>query len=343
MGDWRARVRRTAYDAVVVGSGPNGLAAAHTLAAAGRSVLVLEAADTPGGGARSAEVTRPGFRHDVCSAIHPLGVGSPFFRGLGLTAAEVEWIHSPLVVAHPFDDGSAAAISRSVDETARGLGEDGPAWRRLFGPLAADWDALSGDLLGPLLRWPRHPFKMLRFARHGVLSARHLAESMFRTSHARSLLAGLAAHSMLPLGDACTASFGLVLGTTAHALGWPLARGGSQAIVDALLGRLRALGVEVVTGARVDHLDDLPSARRVLLDLTPRQVLAVAGDRLRGRFSHRGLVHWRLAIVGPMDCPWTSTSASAAPLRTDTGYRGEKTNRGDNFKRPRSCYANRID
>ena len=318
MADWRERIGRSAYDAVVVGSGPNGLAAALTIAATGRSVLVLEAADTPGGGARTAELTLPGFRHDVCSSIHPLAVGSPFFRGLALTPAEVEWIHSPLVVAHPLDDGTAGELHRDVAVTARGLGADGPAWQRLFGPLAADWEAMAPDLLSPLLRWPRHPFKMLRFALQAASSARGLAESAFTTPRGRALLAGLAAHSILPLEDAFTASFGLVLGATGHALGWPFPRGGSQAITDALIGRLRARDVEIVTGARVARMEDLPRAEMVLLDVTPRQLLAITGGALRGRYRRRlesyrygpGVFKVDAALDGPI--PWRAEACTRA-------------------------------
>ncbi|HKC25258.1 MAG TPA: NAD(P)/FAD-dependent oxidoreductase, partial [Thermoanaerobaculia bacterium] len=319
MGDWRGRLGRPSYDAVVVGAGPNGLAAAITLSAAGRSVLLLEAAETAGGGVRTAELTLPGFQHDVCSAIHPLCVGSPFFRGLALDpATEVEWIHSPLVLAHPLDDGTAVELDRSVERTAESLGPDGPAWRRLFGRLSAEWDALSTDLLAPLLRAPRHPFGMLRFARHGVVSARRLAESTFATPRARALFAGLAAHSVLPLERAFSASFGLVLGMAGHALGWPLPRGGSQAIADALAGRFAKNGGELVTGARVARLEDLPPARTVLLDVTPRQLLAISGDRLRGRYRRR-LERWRygpgvfkvdVALDGPV--PWTAPACSRA-------------------------------
>jgi phytoene dehydrogenase-like protein len=313
----RGRHSRDAYDAVVVGAGPNGLAAAITLAAAGLSVLVLEASRRPGGGARTEELTLPGFRHDVCSAIHPLGVGSPFFRGLGLSG-EVEWIRSPLAVAHPLDDGTAAELSPSVDDTARSLGEDGDAWRELYAPLAEDWDALAPDLLGPLLRIPRHPWKMLRFGLHAALPADRFAQARFRTERARALFAGLAAHAILPLSRPFTASFGLVMGMTAHALGWPLPRGGSQAITDALVRRLAAHGGELVTEARVAGLDDLPPARAVLFDVTPQQLLSICGARLSGSYRAR-LERWRygpgvfkldLALRAPV--PWKADACARA-------------------------------
>ncbi len=318
MSAWRDRLRLAGYDAVVVGAGPNGLAAALTLASAGRSVLVLEAAPTAGGGTRTAELTLPGFRHDVCSSIHPLAVGSPFFRGLGLAGRELEWIESPVVLAHPLDDRSAVELYRSLDTTAAGLGSDGDAWKRIFGPLVAGWDDLSRDFLGPLLRVPRHPIRMAAFARHALRAAHGLAESAFSGARARALFAGLAAHSILPLEMPLSASFGLVLGATGHALGWPLARGGSQAIADALVARLLAAGGELVTGARVARLEELPPARQVLLDVTPRQLLAMCGDRLRGPYRRRlsryrygpGVFKLDLALDGPV--PWRAPECARA-------------------------------
>ena len=241
------RVSGARHDAVVVGSGPNGLAAAVTIARAGRSVLVLERAPTIGGGARTAELTLPGFRHDVCSAIHPLGVGSPFFRTLPLGDHGLQWIEPPLAAAHPFDDGTAAILARSIDETAGDLGADGAAWRGLFGRRAARWDALAPDLLSPLLRIPRHPFAMAAFAWDGMWPAATLARRRFRTERARGLFAGLAAHAILPLETPLTASFGLVFGMTAHAVGWPIPRGGAQSIPNALASLLGAHGGEIRT------------------------------------------------------------------------------------------------
>lgn len=267
------------YDAIVIGSGPNGLAAAITLAQAGHLALVLEANDTPGGGARTAELTLPGFLHDVCSAVHPLAVGSPFFRTLPLEQYGLEWIHPPAPLAHPFDDGTAAVLERSVDAIGETLGADAKAYRELMNPLVADWHKLETMLLAPP-RLPRHPFALARFGWSAVRSAKGLAESVFKGERARALFAGLAAHSMLPLEQMATAAFGLVLGITGHAVGWAFPRGGAQKITDALVAHLKSLGGEVVAGARVKSLDELPPARAVLCDLTPRGLLSLAGDRL---------------------------------------------------------------
>jgi phytoene dehydrogenase-like protein len=316
--DIRSRLSRPTYDAVVVGAGPNGLAAAVTLAGAGRSVLLLEGAETIGGGSRTAELTLPGFRHDVCSAIHPLGLGSPFFKSLSLREHGLEWIQPRAALAHPLEDGRALLVQPSIPATVAGLGADGAAWGDLFGRLASDWNALSGDLLGPLLRFPSHPFKMLRFALPAVRSAAGLARSRFRTPGVRALFAGIAAHCMLPLEQPFTASFGLVLGMTAHALGWPMARGGSQAIVDALASLLRSRGGEILTGARVQSLDELPPAGSILLDLTPRQVVGLAGSRLPAGYRRRlggfrygpGVFKLDIALDGPV--PWRAAECLEA-------------------------------
>jgi phytoene dehydrogenase-like protein len=270
-------------DAIIIGSGPNGLTAAIELARAGWSVTVYEARNRVGGGARTAELTLPGFHHDICSAIHPLGISSPVFRRYPLAEHGLEWLHPELPLAHPFADGTAAVLARSFGATGATLGQDGPAWRRLFEPLAAGWDRLQADMLGPL-RPPKHPLLAFRFARLALQPARRLAEGWFKNFRARSLFAGIAAHAMLPLEQRPTAAFGLVLGILGHAHGWPLPRGGSQAIVEALAAYLRSLGGRIEVNQRVSLLEQLPTATAILFDLTPRQIAGIAGHRLPGRF-----------------------------------------------------------
>jgi phytoene dehydrogenase-like protein len=273
-------------DAIVVGSGPNGLAAAITIARARRSVLVIEAAEAVGGGLRSAELTGRGYLHDVCSAIHPLVLGSPFLADLPLAEHGLEMIQPPAPLAHPFDDGTAAMLERSVDRTAAGLGPDSDSYRRLLAPLAEDATRLMGDLLGPA-KLPRHPLALARFAAAAIRSGDGLARARFAGRDARGLFAGIAAHSMLPLEAPLSASFGLVLAVLGHAVGWPLPRGGSQRIADALAAHLRSLGGEIVTGAEVRSIDELPAATAILFDVGPRQLLAIAGDRLPQRYAGR--------------------------------------------------------
>jgi phytoene dehydrogenase-like protein len=309
---------RSAHDAIVVGSGPNGLAAAITLARAGRSVIVFEAADTVGGGSRSAELTLPGFVHDVCSAVHPLAVASPVFATLPLAEHGLQWVHPDIPLAHPLDDGTAVLLHRSVEATAEALGRDASAYRRLMTPLVRDWDKLASQLLGPLLRVPRHPMALARFGLRAMRSARGLAEGVFEGERARALFAGLAAHSILPLERPFTATFGLLLGAAGHAVGWPVARGGSQRIADALASYLRSLGGELVTGRRVDSLDELPPARAFFLDVTPAQVVRIAGQRLP-RGYQRKLTRYRygpaafkvdFALDGPI--PWKAEACGRA-------------------------------
>lgn len=304
-------------DAVVVGAGPNGLAAAIALAQAQRRVLLLEGSDTIGGGCRSAELTLPGFMHDICSAIQPLALASPFFSTLPLGDYGVEWIHSPLVLAHPFDDGTAAVLVRSIPETADRLGADGPAYRALMQPLLDDVEMLANALLGPL-PMPRHPVALARFGLHALRSASGLARSQFKGEPARALFAGMAAHSMLALDRAATAAFGLMLGLFGHAAGWPVIRGGSQQIANALGAMFRDLGGEIRTGIPVASLEPLAEAEAVLFDLTPRQLLEITGDALPWGYR-RQLRHYRQgpgvfkldwALDGPV--PWSAAECREA-------------------------------
>jgi phytoene dehydrogenase-like protein len=313
MDDVRALAREKSYDAIVVGTGPNGLAAAVLLAGEGLRVLVVEARDTIGGGARTAELTEPGFRHDVCSAIHPTAVVSPFLSTLPLAAHGVEWIYPPVPFAHPLPDGSAAACVQSLDEMEATLGSaDARAWRALYAPFVARKDALFADLLAPFSPIPRAPLSMLSFGLLAMRSASGLSRARFSGEHARALFAGAAAHSFLPLERPFTAAFGIVLALAAHAVGWPCVRGGSQAIVDALAAILRARGGEIVCGRRVGAMDELPEARAFLFDTSPRALARVAGDRLPASYAKRleafrhgpGAFKIDYALSGPI--PWTA-------------------------------------
>jgi phytoene dehydrogenase-like protein len=300
------------YDAVVVGSGPNGLAAALTIAQAGRSVLVLEAADTPGGGMRTKELTLPGFRHDVCSAIHPIGVTSPVFADL-----DIDWIHPDLPVAHPFDDGSAAELHRTVDDTVEANGE-GPAWRRLFGPLVKHWPGTAEAIMGPAVNAAAHPVPMLRYGTRALPSVRATTRVLGPRSGA--LYAGITAHANTSLTRPLSNAAGLALVAAGHAGGWPMVRGGSQGIAHALTGELTRLGGRVETGRRVTSIDELPRAKAMLFDTTPWQLLQMSGHRLPAvrqwryrRFRHgNGSFKIDYALDGPM--PWTAE----APRRAGT-------------------------
>ncbi len=305
------------YDAIVVGAGPNGLSAGIAIAQTGRSVLVVEGQDTVGGGARSAALTLPGFLHDVCSAVHPLAVGSPFFSTLPLSSHGLDWVQPPAPLAHPLDDGTAVMLERSVEATADGLGPDAASYRGLFGPLVRDWPKLTDDLLGPL-RLPRHPLATARFGLTGLRSALSVARSRFGSERARALFAGLAAHSILPLEQPVSAAFGLVLGASGHAVGWPMPRGGAQRIADALASNLTSLGGQIETGRPVERLEDLPTAAVTLLDMTPKQVIKVAGQRLPGFFRRRleayrygpGVFKMDWALSGPV--PWRASECARA-------------------------------
>lgn len=312
-------VASKSYDAVIVGSGPNGLAAAITLARRGRSVLVIEARETIGGGMRSAELTLPGFVHDICSAIHPLGVASPFFLDTPLADFGLEWITPDVSLAHPLLDGSVALVERSLERTLPSLGVDGPAYRRLIEPLLGSAPELLAQLLGPLRR-PQAPLAaLLRFGLAGMRSAAGLAKSRFRSDAAQGMFAGMAAHSVLPLDQKLTAAVGLMFCLTAHLGGWPLPRGGSQRIADALAAHLQSLGGEIITGWHVKQLAELPTARAVLLDVVPRDLVTIAGDALPvgyrrqlERFRHGpGSFKIDWALDGPI--PWKAAEAARAP------------------------------
>ena len=267
---------------MVVGSGPNGLAAAIRLAQTGKSVTVLEAEDTIGGGTRSAELTLPGFIHDVCSAVHPLAVGSAFFRTLPLERYGLEYVHPEIPLAHPLD-GATATLSRSIDETVAGLGSDGVAYARLMRPLVRNADFLMGQFFAPIrlsLSVAAHPFLLARFGLQAIRSTVGLAKSAFKQAPARALFAGLGAHSIQPLENLSTGGYSLMLGVSGHAYGWPVARGGSQKIADALTAYLQSLGGRVYTRRRVGSMADLPPAAAYLFDVTPRQLLAIAGEAL---------------------------------------------------------------
>jgi phytoene dehydrogenase-like protein len=297
-------------DAVVVGAGPNGLTAAVTLARAGLAVRVYEAAERVGGGASTAELTLPGFRHDVCSAVHPLGAGSPALRPLPLAEHGLHWVHAPVDMAHPFDDLPAAVLVRSLDETAASLGGDRRRYRALVRPFARRWDDLSVDALRPIsASMPRHPLLLARFGMPGIAPASVLAAGM-RGVQAKSLLAGLAAHAIAPLGALATGGVAVLFAAAGHAVGWPFPSGGSQAVSDALASYLRGLGGEVVTGQHVGSLDELPPAAAYLLDVSPWSVGALAGARLPSRYLRRltrcphgpGVFKLDFALAAPV--PW---------------------------------------
>jgi len=303
--------------ACVVGSGPNGLAAAIVLAQAGLEVEVMEAEATPGGAARTLELTLPGFLHDFGSAVHPLAAGSPFFSSLPLQDHGLTWIHSPAPLAHPLDDGTAVVLERDLVAARASLGTDGLAWERLVGPFVRNWPALAADVLRPALALPRHPRLTSLFGARALLSAKRLAHRL-RGERARALFAGLAAHSFLALDEPLSAAFGLLMAVPAHAVGWPIPRGGAQSITDALCRHLAVLGGRVRTSARVESLAALGDLDPVLCDLTPRQLLALAGDRFPGGFR-RKLARFRYgcaafkvdyALLAPI--PWKAAECTRA-------------------------------
>lgn len=305
------------HNAIVVGAGPNGLAAGIMLARAGKSVLVLEAADSVGGGTRSAELTLPGFVHDVCSAIHPFGTVSPVFRQFPLEQFGLSWDYSPAELAHPFDDGTAALLMRSVHDTGATLGPDADAWRRFMQPLVDDADVLLNSLLSPL-NMARSPLTMSRFGLQALRSAKGLSNALFQGKRAKALFGGIAAHSFLPLDLSPSAAFGVVLALMGHISGWPMAHGGSQQIAYALADYLKSLGGEIQTSTPVQNVDDLPAADAVLFDLTPRQLLKIAGQRFSEGYRRRlnryrygpGVFKLDFALDGPI--PWKAQECAMA-------------------------------
>ena len=276
----------TKSKACVVGAGPNGLAAAIVLAQAGLHVDVFEAQPAPGGAVRSMALTEPGFVHDFGSAIYPLGAGSPFFSSLPLQKHGLEWIHSPAPLAHPLDDGTAVILERDLETATMQLGPDGKAWRRLVRPFVQNWREFAPEVLRPVVAIPQHPLLMARFGMNALRSAKGIAQR-FQSERTRALFAGMAAHSFLALDEPLSGAFGMVMAISAHAVGWPLARGGAQSITNALCGHLAMLGGRVTTSSRVESFDSLAEYDVILCDVTPRQLVAIGGPRLSDGYKRR--------------------------------------------------------
>jgi phytoene dehydrogenase-like protein len=306
------------YDAVVIGSGPNGLAGAITLARAGYSVVILEANPTIGGGARSAELTLPGFVHDTCSAVHPLAAGSPFFKTVPLDRFGLAWIEPEIPLAHPLDDGTAACLYRSVELTADSLGADSRPYRRVVSPLARNWEKLANEFLQPMLHFPRHPFALAQFGIPALCPASIFAKIFFKTDAARALFAGLAAHSFLPLEAPVSSAFAIVLGIAGHAVGWPIPCGGSQSISNAMANYFRELGGRIEINHRIERLNTLPGSRVVLCDVSAWRFAQIAGDRLTPAYRRRlqnfrhapGIFKIDYALSSPI--PWRADACKRA-------------------------------
>ena len=306
------------FDAVVVGSGPNGLVAAVTMAAAGRRTLLVEAAETIGGGLRTEELTLPGFRHDICATVLPLALASAAFRAMQLEDDEVRWAHPSVATAHPLDDRDAVLVHRNLAATVAGLGADGWRWRATVGATARAGDALIDSLLAPMNLPPRAPLALARYGAIGAWPATWAARAIFGGRRARAVFAGMAAHSILDLHSPITAGYGLLLAALAHHVGWPVIEGGSQRLADALITRLHRHGGAVVTGSPVRSLTDLPPANSILLDITPRQFVSIAGGRLPSRYRRRlerfrygpGVFKLDWALDGPV--PWSNPSLAGA-------------------------------
>jgi phytoene dehydrogenase-like protein len=273
------------FDAIVVGSGPNGLSAAITLQQEGLSVLLLEAKNTIGGGMRTEELTLPGFKHDVCSAIHPLAADSAFFKSLPLHEFGLEYIEPPIAFAHPLDDGTAGMVTNSLEETVQSLGEDGNSYRKLMQHVIRDWPLLAKDLFEPL-HFPKHVIPLARFGSKAILSANTIAKR-FKTEKAKALWAGVAAHSVLPLSFSATSAIGLVLISAAHRVGWPLPKGGAHSIAIALAGYFISLGGKIETGVYVKSLHQLPSSHAILFDVSPKQLLQISGNNFTGGYRRQ--------------------------------------------------------
>lgn len=306
-----------AWEVVVIGSGPNGLAAAIGAAQRGRATLLLEAAPTIGGGLRSGELTLPGFLHDICSSVHPMAVGSPFFRSLPLAEHGLVWITPPASAAHPLDDGTAVILWNDLERTADSLGADGRRYRSTFGRLARDWPMLEPDVLAPI-GLPRHPLRFARFGVPALLPAQTWARLALKTPRARALFAGCAGHSIVPFHYLASAAVGLALATVAHVRGWPVARGGSQAIADALAAHFRSLGGTVLTDTLIERAEQLPGADRLLFDTSPQAMARIMGRRLPAGFRRRlerfphgpGVFKVDWALSGPI--PWRNRSCLEA-------------------------------
>lgn len=305
------------YDAVVIGSGPNGLSAAVELARNGKSVLVVEAADTIGGGTRTSQLTLPGFKHDFCSAVHPMGILSPFWNDLPLKEHGLTWITPEASIAHPLDGEPAVVISKSIEETAESLGKDGKAWKRMVTPLMKHGKGLLKDALGPL-SIPKNPISFALFGVQGALPATLYSKLRFRSERGRALFAGCAGHSVLPLSKPFSGAVGLIFAITAHLENWPVAAGGSEAITQSLASYFQSLGGEIKTGSTVENLDQLPTSDAILFDTGPDQLASIAASALPHRYKQRlnkynygpGVFKLDWALDGPI--PWADSNCLKA-------------------------------
>lgn len=333
------------FDAVIVGSGPNGFSSGILLAKQGLKVKIIEAEETIGGGTRTKELTEPGFLHDVCSAVHPTGIGSPFFRTLPLADFGLEWIHPKYPVAHPLEAGDAMIVSKSLEETLKRMGKDSKNYKNLVQSFVEGWEYLSHDLLAPV-RIPNNPLSMARFGWFGVLSAKLLANSIFDTAKVKAYFAGLAAHSIVPLEKSFTGSFGLVFAATIHSVGWPIAKGGSASITNALAGYFKSLGGIIETGNRISTTSDLPYSKVTLFDLTPHQIVSIADRKLPQEFKKKylkykygsGAFKMDFALSEPV--PWTNSDCTEAGTLhlggsfEEIAYSERETWKGNHPKKP---------